>query len=66
MPPELYFDPAGLDLTKVVADQEAIHRVNPQRYEMEQLTAIVLLDIPQGLIAGYKDIAQNSSWAMSL
>ena len=44
MPPELHFDPCGLDFNRVVADQEEIRRVNPQRFEMEQLNAIVHID----------------------
>ena len=56
MPPELHFDPTRLDFGRVVADQEAIRRVNPQRHEMEQLTAIVHVDTEQHLVAGYKDV----------
>src|SRR5262249_10432134 len=62
MPPELHFDPAGLDFNRVVADQEAIRRVNPQRFEMEQLTAIVYLDPTQQLIAGYRDVHPDEFW----
>lgn len=62
MPPPLLLDPAGLDLTRVVADCEAIQRVNPQRFEMAQLSAIVLLDREQHLIAGYKDVGGDEFW----
>ena len=62
MPPPLILDPSALDLTQVVADQEAIRRVNPQRYEMEQLTAIVLLDREQEVVAGYKDVRPDEFW----
>jgi 3-hydroxyacyl-[acyl-carrier-protein] dehydratase len=62
MPPELHLDPESLDLARVVADQEAIRRVNPQRYEMEQLTAVVLIDPEQHLIAGYKDVRYGEFW----
>jgi 3-hydroxyacyl-[acyl-carrier-protein] dehydratase len=62
MPPELHFDPSQLDLTKVVADKEAIRAVLPQRFEMEHLTAIVLVDTEQGLIAGYKDVLPDEFW----
>ena len=30
MPPEIHLNPADLDLSRVIADQEAIRRVNPQ------------------------------------
>lgn len=62
MPPPLLLDPAGLDLTRVVADREAIRSINPQRFELEQLTAIVLLDREQHLIAGYKDVGTDEFW----
>jgi 3-hydroxyacyl-[acyl-carrier-protein] dehydratase len=62
MPPELHFDPANLDFRHVVADQEAIRRVNPQRFEMEQLTAILHLDPARHLIVGYKDVKDDEFW----
>ncbi len=62
MPPELYLDPTQLDLNQLVADQEAIRAVLPQRYEMEQLTAIVFVDPEQQLIAGYKDVRADEFW----
>src|SRR5919204_7045283 len=62
MPPEFHLDPSGLDLDRVLADQEAIRQVNPQRFEMEQLTAIVYLDLQRQLIAGYKDVRADEFW----
>jgi 3-hydroxyacyl-[acyl-carrier-protein] dehydratase len=62
MPPELHLDPSAVDWERVVADAEAIRRVNPQRFEMEQLTAIVLLDKERHLIAGYKDVGADEFW----
>ena len=62
MPPELHYDPSKLDLEQVLVDQEGIRRVNPQRFEMEQLTAIVHLDNEQHLIAGYKDVRPDEFW----
>src|SRR5437868_4828260 len=62
MPPELNFDPARLDLTHVLADREAIRKVNPQRYEMEQLTAVVFVDPEQHIVAGYKDVGADEFW----
>jgi 3-hydroxyacyl-[acyl-carrier-protein] dehydratase len=60
--PEPHLDPATVDVGRVVADREAIRRVNPQRFEMEQLTAVVLVDTERGLIAGYKDVAADEFW----
>jgi 3-hydroxyacyl-[acyl-carrier-protein] dehydratase len=62
MPPELHLDPQTLDLGKVIADREAIRRVNPQRFEMEQLTAIVHVDHDQHVVAGYKDVTADEFW----
>jgi 3-hydroxyacyl-[acyl-carrier-protein] dehydratase len=62
MPPELHFDPARLDLTRVIADLDAIRKINPQRFEMEQLTAIVHIDTENHLIAGYKDVGTDEFW----
>lgn len=55
-------DPAKLDLSRVVADQEAIRSHNLQRFEMEQLTAVVHVDSAQHLFAGYKDVTENEFW----
>src|SRR5208282_4424457 len=62
MPPEIHYDPAKIDLDKIVFDQEAIRAVNPQRFEMEQLTAIVLIDHDNHLIVGYKDVRPDEFW----
>jgi 3-hydroxyacyl-[acyl-carrier-protein] dehydratase len=62
MPPEVHFDPTQLDFSKVVADKEELRRVNPQRFEMEQLDCIVHLDPEQQLIVGYKDVRPDEFW----
>jgi 3-hydroxyacyl-[acyl-carrier-protein] dehydratase len=62
MPPELHFDPSRLDMTQVVADQESIRAVLPQRFEMLQLTAVVHVDTEQELIVGYKDVRPDEFW----
>jgi 3-hydroxyacyl-[acyl-carrier-protein] dehydratase len=62
MPPSPHLDPAELDFNHVVADQDAIRRVNPQRFEMEQLTAVIHIDPARHLIAGYKDVRADEFW----
>lgn len=62
MPPPLILDPATIDCNHVIADLEAIRKVNLQRFEMEALTAIVLLDPTRKLIVGYKDVTPNDFW----
>src|SRR5262249_15030887 len=62
MPPVALIDPAKIDTSRILADQKGIRQANPQRFEMEQLTAIVLLDTKEHLIIGYKDVAPNEFW----
>ena len=62
MPPEAILDPTKLDLTQVVADSEAIRKINPHRFEMEHLSAVVLLDPARNLIVGYKDVGHDEFW----
>jgi 3-hydroxyacyl-[acyl-carrier-protein] dehydratase len=62
MPPELHFDLAKVDFDHVLADREAIRKVNPQRYEMEQLDAVVYLDAREQIIIGYKDVSADEFW----
>jgi 3-hydroxyacyl-[acyl-carrier-protein] dehydratase len=59
---DLIIDFSEYDLNHVVADIEAIRRVNPQRYEMEQLTAIVYDNVERGICVGYKDVTNNEFW----
>jgi 3-hydroxyacyl-[acyl-carrier-protein] dehydratase len=62
MPPELHFDLARIDTSRVLADREAIRRVNPQRFEMEQLDAIVYEEDKERIIVGYKDVSADEFW----
>jgi 3-hydroxyacyl-[acyl-carrier-protein] dehydratase len=62
MPPTLHIDPTTIDMSRTVADQAAIRRVNPQRFEMEQLTAIVLIDTDAQICVGYKDVSTDEFW----
>jgi 3-hydroxyacyl-[acyl-carrier-protein] dehydratase len=62
MPPVALIDPATIDTSRVLVDQEGIRQINPQRFEMEQLTAIVSLDRQHHLIVGYKDVRPDEFW----
>jgi 3-hydroxyacyl-[acyl-carrier-protein] dehydratase len=62
MPPAPLVDPQTIDTSRVVLDRDGIRRYNPQRFEMEQLTAIVHLDTEQKLIVGYKDVLPDEFW----
>jgi len=59
---DLILDPMSIDLDQVVADIEAIRKTNPQRFEMEQVTAIVHDNFEQGICAGYLDVAEDAFW----
>jgi 3-hydroxyacyl-[acyl-carrier-protein] dehydratase len=59
--PALYsFD--TFDLEKPIYTIEQIREVNPQRFEMEHLTAIVHIDTEHHGIVGYKDMTPNEFW----
>jgi 3-hydroxyacyl-[acyl-carrier-protein] dehydratase len=55
-------DLAKLDFNRPVATAEDIRRVNPQRFEMEQLTAIVYIDEQNHVCVGYKDVTDQDFW----
>lgn len=59
---ELILDPSSLDFSNIIADQEEIRKYNPQRFEMEQLTAIIYEDLENHVCAGYKDITFDEFW----
>lgn len=58
----LILDPAEIDTSRIIADIEEIRRYNPQRYEMEQLTAICYEDTERAICAGYKDLGPDEFW----
>lgn len=59
---ERIIDVSTLDLNRVIAGIEDIRRINPQRYEMEQLTAIVYEDDERRICVGYKDVTDQEFW----
>jgi len=61
-PKELLFDLSQIDFDKPTADIHEIRKHNPQRYEMEQLTAIVFEDVEAKVCVGYKDVTQEEFW----
>lgn len=63
MPPPLLFDLSQIDLkAKPVFDKEAIGKVNPQRFEMQQLDGILWYDKQKSMILGYKDVTEDEFW----
>lgn len=59
---ELIVDPGAIDYSNIVADLDAIRRLNPQRDAMEQLTAIVIDDPAVGLCVGYRDLSADGEF----
>ena len=55
-------DPLSFDLSKVVADIDAIRKVNPHRHDFEMLTAVVHVDTSKHLVVGYKDVKETDFW----
>ena len=59
---ELLFDLSLIDFDKPTADIHEIRKYNPQRFEMEQLTAIVYEDTERKVCVGYKDVGPDEFW----
>ncbi len=59
---DLILDFSEYDVNHVIADQDEIRRYNLQRFEMEQLTAVVYADTTRGICAGYKDLTDDEFW----
>jgi len=63
MPPPLLFDLSQIDLkAKPLFDKKEIGKVNPQRFEMQQLDGILWYDKVKYQILGYKDVTENEFW----
>jgi 3-hydroxyacyl-[acyl-carrier-protein] dehydratase len=59
---EFLVDLAQVDFDKPIATIDDIRRLNPQRFEMEQLTAVVYVDETQYACVGYKDVTDHEFW----
>ena len=63
MPPPLLFDLSQIDLTvDPLFDKESICKINPQRFEMQQLDGILWCDKEKSQILGYKDVTDKEFW----
>lgn len=62
-PPRLFeIDIDSLDFDAPLFDQEEVRRVNPQRHEMEQLSAVVYVDTDNHRAVGFKDVTEREFW----
>jgi 3-hydroxyacyl-[acyl-carrier-protein] dehydratase len=59
---DLIIDLSKIDFNNVIADIDEIRRYNPQRFEMEQLTAIVYDNPEDKICVGYKDLSRDEFW----
>ena len=59
---EFIVDLDSIDFDRVLADVHEIRKYNPQRFEMEQLSAIVHEDPQNVTCVGYKDVAHDEFW----
>lgn len=62
MPPQPLYHFESFDLDKPVYTRDEIRAVNPQRFEMEQLDAIVQIDSVNHGAVGYKDVTDKEFW----
>lgn len=62
MPPQPFLNIDAIDQTKVIADREGIQKVNPQRFEFQQLDGIFCCDHEAGLFAGFRDLKPDEFW----
>ena len=62
MPPQMIYGLDMVDFDRPLFTIEEIRKVNPQRFEMEQLTAILHVDREGNGLIGYKDITPNEFW----
>ena len=62
MPPPLIYNIEEFDFDNPLYDINDIRRVNPQRHEMEQLTAVVDIDATGRRALGFKDVTDEEFW----
>ena len=60
---EFLVDLTQVDFSRPIADLEEIRKYNPQRFEMEQLTAVVYANEEDFSCVGYKDVSDTEFWA---
>ncbi len=62
MPPQPLFDLSRVDTSRVLVDREGIYRVNPHRYEFQQLDGICLHETGEAILAGFRDVRDDEFW----
>ena len=59
---ELIVDPSCYDFNRPLAGIDEIRKYNKQRFEFEQLTAVVYENHNEVVCVGYKDLAEDEFW----
>ena len=59
---DFLIDLSKIDMDRPIADLEEIRKYNPQRFEMEQLTAVVYANADDISCVGYKDVSDHEFW----
>jgi 3-hydroxyacyl-[acyl-carrier-protein] dehydratase len=62
MAPQFLYDLGKLDLNKITIPIEEIRKVNPHRYEMEQLSGIIHIDYDKMTAVGVKHVGLDEFW----
>jgi len=62
MPPKFLLDLDRFDLNALQIDIEGAPRINPQRFDMEQLNGIVAIDVEAGYAIGVRNIKADEFW----
>lgn len=60
--PQPLCDYSQFNFDQPMFDLEEVRKVNPQRYEMEQLSGVVHVDTESWLIVGFKDVTHDEFW----
>jgi 3-hydroxyacyl-[acyl-carrier-protein] dehydratase len=62
MPPRFLVEPSDVDVSHVVATKEDIRKVNPHRFEMEQIDVILRYDTEAGLCVALREVRDDEFW----
>lgn len=62
METKFIIDLSLIDIDQPIADIESIRSLNPQRFEMEQLTSILYEDIERSACAALKLVTEDEFW----
>ena len=62
MPPKPIIPLESLDLEKILYDRDAIRKINPHRFEMEQIDAVCVMEPERVVVAGYRDVTRDEFW----